>query len=673
MKKFIFFLILFHASAGTGHALTCVPKTGNTPDDNRYLKYWGGVLETYLQCGGSGGGFHICKNGVVVEGWDGNLHKCTQQGWKTVNDIQNCDGVLEKIEQDYGGLSNLGTLFANKSHNSQWLYYYNTDEANGYTAIKNYCKYDYKEFEQKLTECKGDFLHWNDDDTVTLCDASAASSSIESAPQQSTKLARTSKEINCKNTGGDRYNAKNDLCVCNAEEKHLTQTPAQGYSICRCMDGYKRNNENNSATGECVYAPEIKTQIKRDDMAMQRDAEDAYRNEYDNAQSWANKGTTALSTLMTGEGAMMAARAIAEKIADDDAEEKMSEYVSTMKCEYGGGQSVNLGDTETLPGGNELANYYAEYKQLADKLKATKAALNLRPGIESEVLYDRAETGLYQYQTAERQSGGFTSLSRALMNPDGTDAEQWNAQRAETNRDLLVGGALATVGLAGSYIANRAINKDHVKKYKELEEKFNKIEQKLLNKYPEVFSIREDRPVIEVTEEVEEPTVPEQPVSQPKHITFDNLTAKSEAFKSGYASLTDEGTKGVADAMQLINDHLNNYVISDIKITATGHSDPEKIDSRYIARITNNYKQVVKQEYFSDMFDRIAENEQLSTARAQAVVTALLDKIKMNNPSLPWPTYFANGFDGTECKKANYSECRYVDIKIELNVTEKQK
>ena len=100
----------------------------------------------------------------------------------------------------------------------------------------------------------------------------------------------------------------------------------------------------------------------------------------------------------------------------------------------------------------------------------------------------------------------------------------------------------------------------------------------------------------------------------------------------------------------------------------------QKIDSKYITRITNNYKQVVNQEYFPNRFDKIAKNDQLSTARAQAVVTALLDQIKENS-SLPWPpTYTATGFDGTECKqpKPKYAECRYVDITIELDVIEKQ-
>ena len=527
------------------------------------------------------------------------------------------------------------------------------------------CKadYDYQDPMAKSDGCipKKDISNYSSSDTN---DESQVSEQV---------VPTGTKKAECIKSGGDDY--KDDKCICNANDHLEEYNPenAKEYSICRCMDGYKRNNETNEATGECVYAPEIKTQIERDDMAMQRDAEDAYRNEYDNAQSWANKGTTALSTLATGEGAMMAARAIAEKIADDDAEEKMSEYITTMKCEYGGGQSVNLGDTETLPGGNELANYYTEYKQLAEKLKATKAALNLRPGIEAEVLYDRAETGLYQYQTAERQSGGFTSLSRALMDPTGTDAEQWNAQRTETNRNLWVGGALATVGLAGSYIANRAINKDHVKKYKELEEKFREIKIQLEHEYPEIFIPTPEDPAVEEVEvEVEqEPTIepsPQQSIPQP--IPLDSLRVSSEAFKRGYASLTSRGRDGINRAIELITNALNDYDIAStsMNITAIGHSDPDGINQDYVKSITNNYKTALGNTTYFTPIDKINTNELLSKARAQVVVTALLDEIKNRLSPTRNPTYHVDGTDGKECTKpkTQYEQCRYVEIDIKL-------
>ena len=438
MKKFLFPILLFGATVTAGHALTCVPKTGTAPSTPNYLQYWN---DTYLQCGGGGGeSFHKCAQNVIVEGWDGNLHKCTKNGWSLVSDTTECNDPkgLTGIEKKYNGLSNVGTLYSNfpKDPDAAFVYYYNTDEEKGYTAIENACKYSFTEFDKAYEECRrkgGDFLSWDDNDTVNLCEEN------NNPPQTTTPEAKKNtpkqyRDIACRDTGGDRYDSKNDKCICNTDEKHLTTVPSEeGYSICRCMDGYHRNgtpdeNGKYAATGECVDAGDFETHKEFDSAQWRKDTEDAYRHEYDHTQSDANKALTAGSTLMTGEGAMKAAQALAEQRADERAEREMAQYITTMKCEYGGGQQVDLGKEETLPFG-ELSKYYTEYKQLADKLKETKAALNLRPGIENEVLYEKAETGLYQYQTAETGGGGFTSVARALINPDGADATAWNAQK----------------------------------------------------------------------------------------------------------------------------------------------------------------------------------------------------------------------------------------------------
>ena len=207
---------------------------------------------------------------------------------------------------------------------------------------------------------------------------------------------------------------------------------------------------------------------------------------YEKEQSLENKTLTATTTATTGLGAMGAANAYAQRLADADAEEEMSAYITTMRCEYGNGKQVDLGNEETLPGGNELANYYAEYKQLAETLKATKKALNLRPGIESEILYDRAESGIYRYQTAEQQSGAYTSLSRALMNPEGNDATAWNAQKHESSENLKTGLIAAGGGIVAGIIGNYEINKDAPK------ESSDKINQEYDNKVSKVNKEKTD-------------------------------------------------------------------------------------------------------------------------------------------------------------------------------------
>ncbi len=476
--------------------------------------------------------------------------------------------------------------------------------------------------------------------TETLSEVTVTASPLTQT--QSEQVAPTgTKEYECTKSGGDKY--ENGKCICDADKHLVEYNPdnAQGYSICKCVAGYKRDSKDN-----CVDAGDYETHEEFDSAAWRKDTEDAYRNEYDNAQSWANKGTTALSTLMTGEGAMMAARAIAEQKADKKAEEQMAEWISKMGCEYGNGQQVNLGKEETLPVG-DLAKYYAEYKQLADKLKETKTALNLRPGIESEVLYDRAETGLYQYANAERQSGGFTSLSRALMNPEGADAEQWNAQRAETNRDLWVGGTLATVGLAGSYIANRAINKDHVKKYKELEEKFREIKTMIERRYPEAFIFTEPE-----IQQQESPTITETVVQESEpSVTVTPQLPKLNPFKDNY--LFDSG-KWVLKSTHSALDEYITYIVDTFK------------DEKYL-----NSKICINVDGYTDWIPPkpgFVSNKVLSERRAQAVSDYI--KTKTGDISNHIRNITPTGHGDEQCNRAIYKTeeelqtCRRVEINI---------
>ena len=179
----------------------------------------------------------------------------------------------------------------------------------------------------------------------------------------------------------------------------------------------------------------------------------------DKENSWANRGLTAASTATTGLGTMAAASAIAAQRSDAEAEKEMRAYIETMKCDYGGGQNIKLGNEETtLPGGNELLEYYTEYKSLADELKQTKTALGLRPGIESETLYDRAQTGLYQYANAGKTGGGETSLYRALTDSESTDAAAWTEQKEETSKQLKTGAIVAGTGIVGGIVGNHLIN-----------------------------------------------------------------------------------------------------------------------------------------------------------------------------------------------------------------------
>jgi outer membrane protein OmpA-like peptidoglycan-associated protein len=81
------------------------------------------------------------------------------------------------------------------------------------------------------------------------------------------------------------------------------------------------------------------------------------------------------------------------------------------------------------------------------------------PGIEDEVVFDRASSGLYDDVSAGRVGGGtFASVSRALSNPGGADAAAWAAQRAAATDRMRTGAIAAGAGVVGGMIGNALIN-----------------------------------------------------------------------------------------------------------------------------------------------------------------------------------------------------------------------
>lgn len=192
---------------------------------------------------------------------------------------------------------------------------------------------------------------------------------------------------------------------------------------------------------------------------QRKDTEQTYKSAREKEQSWANKAVTAASTGATGLGLMQLASGYAEQKADKEAEEDMAEYITTMKCEYGGGHQVDLGNAEiTLPGWEVLSENREKFKTLADQVKATKTALNLRPGIESEVLYERADTGLYEYENVGKTGGSNVSVARALRDSHSEDAAAWAEQKQEAKDQMKKGGITAAVGVGVGALGNVAIN-----------------------------------------------------------------------------------------------------------------------------------------------------------------------------------------------------------------------
>ena len=190
-------------------------------------------------------------------------------------------------------------------------------------------------------------------------------------------------------------------------------------------------------------------------------AKDEYEYKRAIEQSNANKLLTTGSTAATGIGGMELAQGLSEQKADRTAEQSMSAYISTMRCEYGNGKQVKAGmDEIELPGGNDanLMKYRAEYMSLAADLKERKTALGLKPGIESEEILDKSQMGLYDDNNIGIDGGAYASLYRAQMLGSEKDQEQIDAAK-QTSKNRVIGGAVAAgVGVVGGIVGDELIN-----------------------------------------------------------------------------------------------------------------------------------------------------------------------------------------------------------------------
>ncbi|MBP3316781.1 MAG: hypothetical protein J6L70_04255 [Alphaproteobacteria bacterium] len=186
---------------------------------------------------------------------------------------------------------------------------------------------------------------------------------------------------------------------------------------------------------------------------------EAYEAAKEKEQSFANRMLGGLAIGASGIGGMQMASAMAEQNADADAERDMRAYLATFHCNYGDGQNIKYGETNIeLPGAAELIPLYAEYVTLANDLKTRKEQLGMKPGIESEPILNSATTGLYDDVAVDKTSGAYTSLARALQNPNGEDAKKWSETRDEIAKKLKTGAIVGGVGIAGGAVGNVLIN-----------------------------------------------------------------------------------------------------------------------------------------------------------------------------------------------------------------------
>lgn len=188
--------------------------------------------------------------------------------------------------------------------------------------------------------------------------------------------------------------------------------------------------------------------------------EERYNATVSHEQSFANRMLGAAAIGAGGIGGMMLASGLAEMSADAAAEQDMAAYLATFKCDYGAGRNIAGGTTNVqLPGANILLPLRNEYIALATDLQQRKEQLGLSPGIESNI--PEEVPGLYDNVSIGVTDGAYASVSRALTNPDGADAAEWDAQSVESENKAKTGGSVGGAGVVGGAIGNILIN--HIK------------------------------------------------------------------------------------------------------------------------------------------------------------------------------------------------------------------
>lgn len=188
--------------------------------------------------------------------------------------------------------------------------------------------------------------------------------------------------------------------------------------------------------------------------------EDAYQQAKERETSLANRTLTAMTMAATGIGGMQLAQGLAEQKADKDAEMAMDAYMATFRCEYGGGKSFKGGATQIeLPGGNdsEMMKLRQSYLKLAADLKERKNILGLKAGIESLVVLDKVQTGLYDDEGVGVTSGAYGSLYRAKMGNEADQAKLDEAEQVSAGR-VKGGGAALGTGVVGGVSGDLLIN-----------------------------------------------------------------------------------------------------------------------------------------------------------------------------------------------------------------------
>lgn len=413
-------------------------------------------------------------------------------------------------------------------------------------------------------------------------------------------------------------------------------------------------------------------------------------------QSTANKllGGAAIGAM--GIGGMQLASAAAEQKADAAAEADMAAYIATFKCDYGQGMNIKGGEANiTLPGANVLLPLYNEYTTLAADLKTRKEALEMAPGIESEVILDAATSGLYDNESIGID-GAYTSLSRALMDENSADAAAWAAQKSETASQLktgaIVAGAGALVGIVGNVLINEVADKrkessdEIIAKYdakrqtmrQNLQSVEKQSEQEATSNAPATEEGKDANAQDETKVEEKKGSIIDSVVSAVSGGGNDSSDAKGGTIEKVISTVTG-GDQGKTESKTVPTPIVTIYNESMFDSGKTAIKTPTtKLDEVIntlktqigtetvfeIVLVAHTDRDGIIQSSNLCKVDKICTNEQLSAARAEAVKNYITSKWS-NIPSTAKITTLPVG---SACAKGTTKTTKALDRKVDFYV-----
>ena len=291
-------------------------------------------------------------------------------------------------------------------------------------------------------------------------------------------------------------------------------------------------------------------------------------------QSTENKLLSGASMGAMGIAGMQTLSALSEQRADQQAEQDMTAYLATFRCDFGQGKFIKGGQTNVeLPGAGQLSTLYNEYMNLAEDLKTRKESLGLAQGIESEVIIDTSVINLYD-DVGTGINGTFTSLAKALSDSTSADAAEWAEQKEKTSQQIKNGIITMVTTAVASTAINKFINDNKPKELsKEIIAKYDAKRQQIREDLSSIETKSEqDAQTAATTENDKTPAPQEEEEEKQLTETISTLTktlAQEKDFNFILASHTDKDQIIQNSTLCTSNKICNNDDLSKKRATVT--------------------------------------------------------------------------------------------------------